>query len=104
MNRNYGGKRPGAGRPLGSVIVRHVRDLAREQTEIAIKTLVEICQNARVEPRARVVAANALLDRGWGKPREEIVWQHYRGVIPDFPVGEVVAATDWLPSPTENTD
>lgn len=44
-----------------------VRDLARAHTKLAIETLAEICQHGESEA-ARIAAANALLDRGWGKP------------------------------------
>jgi hypothetical protein len=43
-----------------------VRDLARQHTEMAITTLVQICQHGQSEP-ARIAAAIALLDRAWGK-------------------------------------
>lgn len=52
------------GRPRA---VGAVRDLARAQTARAIDTLVEICQHGLSEV-ARIAAANAILDRGWGKP------------------------------------
>jgi hypothetical protein len=51
------------GRPKG---VGEIRDLARQYTAAAVATLVEICENWRNES-ARVAAASALLDRGWGK-------------------------------------
>ena len=51
------------GRPK---VVGEVRDLAREQTGTAIATLTDICRNGRSES-ARVAAAVALLDRGWGR-------------------------------------
>jgi len=44
-----------------------IRSLARSYTEMAIQTLAGIAQNGEGES-ARVAAANALLDRGWGKP------------------------------------
>lgn len=43
--------------------------LAREWTEEAIATLAEIMRSSD-DDRNRVVAAVALLDRGWGRPRE----------------------------------
>lgn len=51
------------GRPRG---VGEVRDLAREQTGTAIATLTDICRNGKSES-ARVSAAEALLNRGWGR-------------------------------------
>ena len=44
-----------------------VRELARQHTETAINVLVEICEHGQSEV-ARIAAAVALLDRGWGKP------------------------------------
>src|SRR3954466_8873301 len=51
------------GRPKGH---GEIRDLARVHTATALATLVEICQSGENES-ARVTAANAILDRGWGK-------------------------------------
>lgn len=45
-----------------------VRDLAREKTEKAISTLVSVMDGRKSPPNARVAAAVALLDRGWGRP------------------------------------
>jgi hypothetical protein len=47
-------------------------ELARAQTEASIKTLVEIRDSFQAPAAARVEAANALLDRGWGKPAQTI--------------------------------
>ncbi len=44
-----------------------IRSLARSQTEKAIKVLVGIMSQSKDPAAARVAAANALLDRGWGK-------------------------------------
>jgi hypothetical protein len=57
------------GRPKA---LRHVEELAREQTTDAVKTLVTIHKNPKAPPAARVAAANALLDRGWGKSRQSV--------------------------------
>jgi uncharacterized protein DUF5681 len=51
------------GRPKGAI---EVRDLARQHTAATINRLVEIMQKGQSEP-AMVMAANSLLDRGWGK-------------------------------------
>lgn len=48
-----------------------IRSLARSYTEMAIQTLAGIAQNGEQES-ARVRAAEALLDRGWGKPAQTI--------------------------------
>jgi hypothetical protein len=44
-----------------------VRSLARVHTRAAIKTLAGIMNQPKCHPSARVHAAEALLDRGWGK-------------------------------------
>jgi hypothetical protein len=45
-----------------------VRDIARESTTLAIETLRTIAADTGAHHAARVSAASALLDRGWGKP------------------------------------
>jgi len=59
--RGASGNPGGRPRTIGSV-----RDLARQQTELAISTLAEICHRGTTE-MARITAARELLDRGWGK-------------------------------------
>src|SRR5215469_380630 len=44
-----------------------IRSLARKYTEQAIETLVHVMRAPQAPPAARVLAANSLLDRGWGK-------------------------------------
>jgi hypothetical protein len=44
-----------------------IRSLARKYTNKAIATLVDIMGAPNAPPAARVLAANSLLDRGWGK-------------------------------------
>jgi len=57
------------GRPK---VVAEVRELARAHTGEAIETLVSIMTNPKSASAARVSAANALLDRGYGKPPQHI--------------------------------
>lgn len=47
--------------------VAHVKELARKWTTEAIETLAAIMQDKREKASARVAAANALLDRGYGR-------------------------------------
>lgn len=49
-----------------------IRSLARSHTASALKTLAAISKNAKAPSAARVAAAVALLDRGWGKPSQAI--------------------------------
>jgi hypothetical protein len=44
-----------------------IRSLARAHTDTAIRTLAGIMEQATAPHAARVAAAQALLDRGWGK-------------------------------------
>ena len=58
-----------SGNPGGRAKADHrVRDLARAHTEAAINALAEALKNERTS----VAAAVALLDRGWGKPVQEV--------------------------------
>jgi len=68
-----GGKRPRAGRPKGAVN-RATADLqaaAREYTPQALETLVAIMTKSDSDA-ARVAAANAVLDRGYGKAKQTL--------------------------------
>jgi len=56
------------GRPKG---LAEVQALARQHAPQAIATLAEIMRNGKQE-RARIAAAEALLDRGYGKPTQRI--------------------------------
>ena len=64
-----GGFKPGqSGNPSGRPkIVAEVQDLACEHTTVAVAALVEVLSDKKSPPSARVAAASALLDRGWGK-------------------------------------
>jgi len=45
-----------------------VQELAQQYTEQAIETLAEIMRDKDAPATARLAAAEALLNRGWGKP------------------------------------
>jgi hypothetical protein len=45
--------------------------LARSHTDMAVKVLAGVAQNSE-QDAARVSAATALLDRGWGKPAQPV--------------------------------
>lgn len=49
-----------------------IRSLARSHTETAIKTLAGIMSQTSAPAAARVTAAEALLNRGWGKPTQPL--------------------------------
>lgn len=66
-----GGKREGAGRPAGAVnkATDDIKVLARQYTAEALEALVAVVRESESDA-ARVSAANALLDRGYGKPSQ----------------------------------
>lgn len=49
-----------------------IKSLARSHTETAVNTLVGIMNQHEAPAAARVTAAQALLDRGWGKPTQPL--------------------------------
>lgn len=53
-----------SGRPK---VVAHVKELAKQYTEDAIKTLASVMADKEAPPAARVKASECLLDRAWGK-------------------------------------
>ena len=57
------------GRPK---VLGDVQELARQQSPQAIDALAKIMSDEKAPPAARVAAANALLDRGYGKPTQPI--------------------------------
>lgn len=71
--KSRGGRRPGAGRPVGvpNKLTRPLKELAALHSEGCIAVLVELRDHAEAE-QVRLAAANSLLDRGHGKPRQEM--------------------------------
>jgi hypothetical protein len=49
-----------------------IRALARGHTKAALKVLVGLMRNDEATPAVRLSAANAILDRGWGKSAQPI--------------------------------
>lgn len=49
-----------------------LKELCRTHTETAVKTLVAIMRNAKAPAAARSMCAQAILDRGHGKPTQQI--------------------------------
>jgi hypothetical protein len=52
--------------------VGHIQMLAREFTEAALATLVEVMENCQELGASRVRAAECVLDRGWGRPTSTV--------------------------------
>lgn len=67
-----GGRREGAGRPVGSRSRANVdlREAAQAFTRSAVATLATIMRDKEQPAAARVSAANAILDRAHGKPKQ----------------------------------
>jgi len=84
-------RNPG-GRPK---VVAEVKELARKHTGKAIETLVSIMDNPKTAPAARVSAANALLDRGYGKPPQHITGEGGPSFVVRLPE-PVKNAEEWL--------
>jgi HEAT repeat protein len=73
---------PGRGRPFQKGVsgnpggrprlLAEVQGLAREKSPEAINSLANVMRDEKAPPAARVAAANALLDRGYGKPTQPI--------------------------------
>src|SRR6476619_5015818 len=87
------------GRPK---VAAEVKELARAHTGVAIESLVSIMTNAKSAPAARVSAANALLDRGYGKPPQHLTGESGTSYVVRLP--EVCAtAEEWIASIADRT-
>ena len=69
-----GGRREGAGRKPGEVpkAKRDLADMAKGYAEDALMVLVRAMGDETVPASARISAATALLDRGYGKPAQAV--------------------------------
>ena len=68
-----------------------VAELARSYTSEAIETLAHLMRHGRDE-RVRGTAAQALLDRGWGKPKVEVVSEAGGGYLQALQAANVTAS------------
>lgn len=68
-----GGKREGAGRPKGAVnrATADIREAAQVYSDQALQVLVKVATEGESEA-ARVAAANSILDRAHGKPKQSV--------------------------------
>jgi hypothetical protein len=64
--------RAGARRSMKQRALTEVKSLARTHANVAVKTLVQVMRDKEAPAHARILAANAILDRGWGKPLQPI--------------------------------
>ena len=66
-------KKGEAANPGGiSKMPEKLRELCRARTREAVVTLSEIMNDKKQPAAARVTAASALMDRGWGRPSQQI--------------------------------
>jgi Family of unknown function (DUF5681) len=72
VSRAVSSFKPGRSGNSGGRPKAEVQALARTFTERAIKTLGEITEDVKAPPAARALAANALLDRAWGRDRSSL--------------------------------
>jgi hypothetical protein len=52
--------------------ITEIRSLARGHTRTALNVLVGVMRNTKAAAPARIAAANAILDRGWGKATQAV--------------------------------
>jgi len=64
--------RPAAKRASKRRALTEIRSVARSHTRTAINVLVGVMRSDEATPAARVSAANAILDRGWGKAAQPL--------------------------------
>ncbi|WP_434057830.1 hypothetical protein [Bradyrhizobium japonicum] len=63
---------PTRGKTSRARTLTEIRSLARSHSRTAIRVLVGIMRSEDATPAARVSAANAILDRGWGKAAQPV--------------------------------
>lgn len=98
-----------SGNPTGRPkVIKPLQDLAREHTVDALQTLVSVMKNTEQPGAARVAAAQAVLDRGYGKAAQvlqvdatddfrdmvEALAGHERSSFADAIAAALVAARD----------
>ena len=49
-----------------------IASIARKHTALALRVLKEVASSPKAQPSARVAAATALLNRGWGMPKQTL--------------------------------
>jgi hypothetical protein len=82
--------------------IGHVRDLARQHTEAAIRTLVEIMESGKSDS-ARAAAASELLSRGWGRPSLPIRTEQPQIIFTDEQMAALTAGLSYVGSRLEST-
>jgi hypothetical protein len=93
---SHGGKREGAGRKPGMVskAKQDLVEMAKGYAGDALMVLVNVMSNDAEPASARISAATALLDRGYGKPTQAIA----HGQDPDNPMPAAITLSIVRPS------
>lgn len=65
-------RQPTARKTSRARTLTEIRSLARSHTRTALRVLVGIMRSDDATPAARLSAANAILDRGWGKAAQPL--------------------------------
>jgi len=84
---SHGGTREGSGRPAGAVnkatsgLKLNLSELAREYTNDALDVLVEVMKSGQSDS-ARIAAATAILDRGYGRPTKTTPLEYIPSFVP----------------------
>ena len=84
---SHGGNREGSGRPGGagnkatSELKLNLSELARKQTQDALSALVGV-MNTSQSDSARIAAATAILDRGYGRPTKTTLLEVNAPIMP----------------------
>lgn len=78
IKKGRGGARQGAGRKPADATPHKIalREEAQKHGAKALQALVDIAKDKEAPPAARVAAANAILDRGYGKPLNSHEHEH----------------------------
>ncbi len=90
------------GRPQETHTVASVKELCRAYTTEAVEALVQIMDDDSAQPRARVSAAEALLNRGWGKPVQQVSSEHQETIRILIGDGTQAALGPWAQQPTDD--
>lgn len=84
------------GRTLQAEIGTSVKLIARAYTEVAMAELIKLCTRSKSE-NMRLLAASAILERGWGKPAQAVTG----GEADDNPIRHVHEIRETIIDPAE---
>jgi hypothetical protein len=76
-------------------LASEVEELARRHTTAAVETFVSIMTDPKAPPATRLSAANALLDRGYGKPSQHSTGEGGSNFIRFITAPENLSNEDW---------